>query len=144
MHARRPLEKTVAFLCGLLAVGWIGGACGATLYKAVYWLACDAWPDTGLYGLLPGPAVRAVLAMPRDEPLRQILLSLLTGDLLTYILLVPPLVLLPCLAWLLSGHGPQETWRLAARPFTPASPGRGDPVSESGRLRRGRGLPGPG
>ncbi|WP_428560834.1 MAG: hypothetical protein ACP59X_17505 [Solidesulfovibrio sp. DCME] len=144
MRSRHPLEKTVAFLCGLLAVGWIGGACGATFYKAVYWFVCDAWPDTGLYGLLPGAAVRAVLAMPKDEPLRPILLQLFGIDLLTYIILVPPLVLLPCLAWLLAGHGPTETWRLAARPFSPLGAADRARHADTACLRRGRGLPGPG
>ncbi len=120
------LDRTAAFASGLLLVAWIGGGCGAAAYKAVYWLLFDAWPETALYGLVPAPAVRWVLALPREDPLSRLLSGALSTDLLTYILVAPPLLLAPCLGWLLARRGPEPTWRAAMRPFSPS--GRpGDP-----------------
>ncbi|WP_300162190.1 hypothetical protein [Solidesulfovibrio sp.] len=137
------LDKAAAFASGLLLVAWIGGGCGAAAYKAVYWLLFDAWPETALYGLVPAPAVRWVLALPREEPLSRLLYGTLDTDLLTYILVVPPLLLVPCLGWLLAGRGPGPAWRAAMRPFTP-SDRPGDPKSKRPGMdffRRGRGIP---
>ncbi len=134
------LEKTAAFASGLLFVAWIGGSCGAAAYKTVYWLIFSVWPETALYGLAPAAAVRFVLTLPREELLSRALLALLTTDLLTYILVVPPLLLVPCLAYLLSGRRPGQAWRMAARPFAPA--GRRTESDGAGRdfFRRNRGF----
>ncbi|WP_052360309.1 hypothetical protein [Solidesulfovibrio alcoholivorans] len=140
-HSR--LEKTAAFASGLLFVAWIGGSCGAAAYKAVYWLIFSVWPETALYGLVPAAVIRFVLTLPRGELLTRTLLALLTTDLLTYILVVPPLLLAPCLAYLLSGRRPGQAWRMAARPFAPAGRRAGSDSAARDFFRRNRGFSGP-
>ena len=137
------LEKTAAFAAGLLFVAWIGGSCGAAAYKAVYWLIFSVWPETALYGLVPAAVVRFALTLPREELLTRTLLALLTTDLLTYILVVPPLLLAPCLAYLLSGRRPGQAWRMAARPFAPAGRRAGNASAARDFFRRDRGFSGP-
>lgn len=140
-HSR--LEKAAAFASGLLFVAWIGGSCGAAAYKAVYWLIFSVWPETALYGLVPAAVVRFVLALPREGLLSRVFLALLTTDLLTYILVVPPLLLAPCLACLLSGRRPGQAWRMAARPFAPAGSRVGSDSAGRDFFRRNRGFSGP-
>ena len=137
------LEKSAAFASGLLFVAWIGGSCGAAAYKAVYWLIFSVWPETALYGLVPAAVVRFVLALPREGLLSRVFLALLTTDLLTYILVVPPLLLAPCLACLLSGRRPEQAWRMAARPFAPAGSRVGSDSAGRDFFRRNRGFSGP-
>lgn len=144
MYRHDRLNQTAAFCCGLLAVGWIGGVFGACLYKTAYWFAFDAWPGTGLYGLVPGAAVRWVLTLPKDDFGTRALLFLLNGDLLTYIAVVPPLLLAPCLAWLLARQGPRQTWRMATRPFAPTDRQARVQAPGADFFRRNRGLPGSG
>ncbi len=139
MDSEHPFKKAAAFLAGGLLVTWIGGTCGATAYKAVYSLAFGAWPETGLYRLAPAVCVRYVLSLPKDTLLSDVLLFLLTRDILTYLAVLPPLLLLPCLAILLHGQRPHQAWRMAVRPFAAGSalpvPGRVAPT-----FRRDRGM----
>ncbi|EHJ49160.1 hypothetical protein DFW101_3160 [Solidesulfovibrio carbinoliphilus subsp. oakridgensis] len=141
MDSRHPLQKAAAFAAGGLVVIWIGGVGGAGACKTAAWLFLGVWPETALYSLAPPPLIRCALTLPRDAMASKILLFLLTTDILTYLLAVPPLLLFPCLLVLLAGQGPGGIHRMAARPFATAGGGpsvrRVDPA-----FRRDRGLGG--
>jgi len=124
MDSNHPLKRAAAFASGGLAVAWIGGTVGAAGFKAVYWLIFGAWPETALYALAPAAAIRLVLDLPDGNALGPALLYLLHQDILTYILTVPPVLLMPCLALLLAGQGrPVILPRLP-----PFAAGKGGPV----------------
>jgi len=117
---RHDGSRAAAFATGWLLVVWIGGTIGAVGVKVVSWLLGGVWPTTPLAGLLPDPAVRFVLELPRDALPGLVLSGVLRLDILTCLLVGPPLLLVPCLIVLLSGGSVAETWRLAAKPFRPA------------------------
>uniref|UniRef100_I2Q664 Uncharacterized protein n=1 Tax=Desulfovibrio sp. U5L TaxID=596152 RepID=I2Q664_9BACT len=141
MDTRHPLQKAAAFASGGLFVIWIGGVGGAAAYKTASWLFLGVWPETALYGLAPAPLVRYALTLPREAIASKILVFLLTTDILTYLLAVPPLLLLPCLLVLLAGQGPGVLRHRANKPF--ATAGGGSAVRRvHPAFRRDRGLGG--
>jgi hypothetical protein len=141
MDTRHPLRKAAAFASGGLLVIWIGGVGGTAAYKTVFWLFLGVWPETALYGLAPPPLIRYALTLARDGMASKILLFLLTTDILAHLLVVPPLLLFPCLLVLLAGQGPGVIRHMAGRPFAAAG-GRPAARRVHPAFRRDRGLDG--
>lgn len=140
MRQRHPIKMAAGFASALLFVFWIGGSCGAAAYKTVYWLVFGVWPETAVYVLVPAPLIREVLALPQNTVLSQVLLTLLSTDIMTYLLVVPPILLLPCLLVLFTGQPPRVAWRMAVKPFAPRAGGQGGSRRDAGFFRRSRGF----
>lgn len=122
MDNAHPLKGPVAFVMGGLFVVWIGGLAGIAGFKMFSWLVFGVWPETAVSQLMPGVVLRFVLGLRGDAFLAPILGSLLRLDVLTGILLGPPLVLAPCLL-LLWPRRTGPVWRLAGKPFAARSAG---------------------
>lgn len=112
--------RVAAFATGWFFVVWIGGVIGAAGVKTVAWLWGGVWPATPVAALLPDELLRFILALPRDSLTGFSLAGLLRLDILTCLLLGPPLLLAPCLLVLVSSRSAADSWRLAAKPFRPA------------------------
>jgi len=134
---RHSLLGAAAFATGALCVVWIGGAIGAAGFKAVFWLVCGTWPETAVQALVPEAALRFVVELPQDSFSGLLLGGFLRLDILTCILLGPPLLLGPCLAVLVSASSAGEAWRLAVKPFAPAGRRAPPPVMHPALRRRG-------
>jgi hypothetical protein len=139
MDTDHPVKRAAAFVAAGLAMAWIGGSVGTAGFMTVYWLLFGAWPETAMYTLVPAAVIRFVLSLPGDDPLRPIFLYLLHQDLLAYILVVPPLLLAPCLAVLLIGQ-PSPPPEHRVPPFA-APKGSDTPISVNSAFRRNRGMP---
>lgn len=120
MDDTHPCSRLAAFATGGLVAVWIGGLVGAVGVKTVYWLWNGVWPGTTFGALLPDSALRAVVEWAADASLGGVTLWLVQLDILIYLLVIPPLLLAPCLAVLLLGRRPGACWRQAVRPFLPA------------------------
>ena len=138
MAKESVLSRATFVAAGMLMASWVGGTAGISLFKTVYRLISGAWPNTALYGLAPGQAIAWVLGLPADGSLRPTLLVLLDLDIMAYIVLIPPLLLLPCLVVLLAGH--RQGPILPFPRFRFPSLGRDDPMTIDPIFRRGRGL----
>ena len=111
---------------------WVGGSLGAAGFKAVYWLSCGVWPDTALYGLVPDAALGPLWAESGAGGPDSWLLGLLRLDILTVILLAPPILLLPFLVGRLLTRHPKPFLLRLRHPFAPPSRDRGSNTARAG------------
>ncbi|KHK03804.1 hypothetical protein [Desulfovibrio sp. TomC] len=138
MRQSDRFRKCIAFTAAGLVVIWTCGSFLTAVYKLVYHLVLGAWPNTLLYGIVPEGWLPGAAGLPPGELLDRVWAFLLGCDVLTWLLILPPLFLLPCLLLLRAEHGGIiPALRSTARPFTPDLPRSAGPLYP---MRR----PGPG
>lgn len=141
MDSAHPLRHAATFASACLAMIWLGGSLGAAGFKAVFWLLFGVWPETALYTLMPAATLQLALSLPEDNLLGKIIFFVARLDILTIILVGPPLLLLPCLALALSGRSPMP--KLLRRPPFASPGGNKAPLRIDPIFRRHSGLTGP-
>ena len=132
MAQSNHLPRAAAFGTSFLLVTWVGGSLGAAGFKAVYWLSCGVWPDTALYGLVPDAALGPLWAESGAGGPDSWLLGLLRLDILTVILLAPPVLLLPFLVGRVLTRHPKPFFLRLRHPFAPPSRDRGSNTARAG------------
>ncbi|MHC1790364.1 hypothetical protein [Solidesulfovibrio sp.] len=127
-HSDR-LRKITAFTAAGLVVVWTVGSFLTAMFKLGYRLALGAWPDTLVYGLVPEAWTPGVAALNRGGIAVAAWQYLLLADVLTWLLLVPPLLLAPCLLILRADHGGVlPALRSTTKPFSPGPPEQTRPM----------------
>jgi len=125
MAQTNTLRRYAAFLAACLIVVWVGGSFLTALFKLANRLWFGAWPDTRLYGLVPDSWTPGAAPLALGEPLGRLWAAALGCDVLLWLLVAPPLLLLPCLLLLRAEHGGMlPALRRSAKPFGPQ---RSDP-----------------
>ncbi|MGD9609254.1 MAG: hypothetical protein AB7U59_07580 [Desulfovibrionaceae bacterium] len=132
MAQSNHLPRAAAFGTSFLLVTWVGGSLGAAGFKAVYWLSCGVWPDTALYGLVPEAALGPLRTGAGNGGPDAWVLGLLRLDILSLILLAPPLLLLPFLIGRLLKRHPKPFLLRLRHPFAPPSRDRGSNPTRTG------------
>ena len=122
VHADQ-FRKSVAFTAAGLLVIWTCGSGLTAVYKLVYRLVLGVWPNTLLYGVVPQDWLPAAATVAQGDMPAMVWAFLLGRDVLTCLLLLPPLLLLPCLFLLRAEHGGMlPALRSTANPFSPGRP----------------------
>jgi len=125
MELSAQLRKSTAFIAACLVVVWVGGSFLTAMFKVAYWLWFGAWPYTQLYGLLPEAWTPSAASILRHETLPLAWNFVLRCDVIMLLLVVPPLLLLPCLFLMRTDHGGIiPALRSTTKPFGPATPMR--------------------
>lgn len=118
-----PIRRCAAFMAACLVVVWVGGSFLTAMFKLGYRLWLGAWPDTLLYGIVPETWTPGAASLIRGDSLATVWAALLACDVLIWLLVVPPLLLLPCLLLLRTAHGGLiPALRSSAKPFAPDRP----------------------
>ena len=122
-------RKCLAFTTACLVVVWTCGSFATAAAALLYRLVLGVWPDTQLYGLVPEAWLPGAAAVARGEWTDVVWAFVLGRDVLTALLVVPPLLLLPCLLLLRPGHGDGiPMFHGTAKPFAPDQSGRPGPT----------------
>ena len=123
MTQSKKLRRCAAFLAACLVVVWVGGSFLAALFKLANRLWFGSWPDTRLFGLVPEAWTPGASALALGEPLGRLWAAVLGCDALVWLLVAPPLLLLPCLILLRAEHGGMlPALRRSAKPFAAQRP----------------------
>ena len=123
MAQSQKLRPGAAFLAACLIVVWVGGSFLTALFKLANRLWFGTWPDTRLYGLVPEAWTPGAADWAWAAPLGRLWSAALGCDVILWLLIAPPLLLLPCLILLRAEHGGMlPALRSSAKPFAAQRP----------------------